>query len=80
MRETKSGYVRMKELAFDLGVSARTIYRWIEKGTFPAPYILNDKAVGFRIAEVERWKKTRVSTRQHPRKICQSNNNLPTSA
>lgn len=79
MRETESGYVRMKELAFDLGVSVRTIYRWIDKSMFPQPYTLGDNSIGFLISEIEAWKKGRPVRVMVPRRKPR-NNNPPTAA
>ena len=41
MRSKISGaeLITVKQLSDDIGVSARSIHRWISKGTFPMPYL-----------------------------------------
>ncbi len=41
------------------GLSAATIYRWIEQGTFPRPVQLGPNSVGWRASEVEAWIESR---------------------
>lgn len=73
----KIEYIRMKELAFDLGVSVRTIYRWIDKGRLPRLYEIGDNTVAFKASEIEAWKRGRpVRSKPSPR----PGNNRPTAA
>lgn len=49
-------FIRSKQLAVVLGVSAPTIWRWRRSDpTFPRPYRLGPNAVGYDEAEVLEW-------------------------
>ncbi len=37
------------------GASKSTIYRWIDKKKFPAPYRLGDNRVGWSFLEIQAW-------------------------
>ena len=40
-------------------VSASTVWRWIKKGSFPAPVRLSDGVVAWRVSEVRAWIESR---------------------
>ena len=42
------------------GLSRSTIYSSIEKGTFPRPILLGQRAVGWLESEVESWLASRI--------------------
>lgn len=42
------------------GVSVSTLYDWMAKGLFPRPVQLGPRAVGWRIADLERWEAERL--------------------
>jgi len=68
-------FLRMRDLATlrdrsgrvvrhgELGLSKSTIYGMIAEGEFPAPVKLGKQAVGWRQADIERWKSEREETR-----------------
>jgi prophage regulatory protein len=45
-----------------LGVSRSTIYQWIAAGTFPPPVRVGDRAVRWRIEDVETWRCSLVAS------------------
>ena len=47
--------VRMRQLVTLVGLSRSTIYVLVSKGNFPVPIRLGDKAVGWRVNEIEEW-------------------------
>ena len=47
--------MRLSELKKCLGVSRSTIYRWIKKGQFPAPYHLSSGTVAWKASEIIDW-------------------------
>jgi prophage regulatory protein len=60
--------VRMRQLVALVGLSRSTIYVLVSKGRFPVPIRLGDKAVGWRIDEIEQWVNARPSSIDHYRK------------
>jgi len=51
--------VRMNDLLQRLGIGRRTIYDWMEAGTFPRPVNIGGKAVAFYEDEIAAWQKER---------------------
>ena len=51
--------IRLNKLVEVLGVSRRTIYRWMEAGQFPRPVNVGDLAMSFYEDEVAAWQKKR---------------------
>lgn len=49
-RETAADYV---------GLSVRTLETLVRRGLFPAPVVLADRAVGWRVRELEEWAESR---------------------
>ena len=54
--------VRMRQLVTLVGLSRSTIYVLVSKGRFPVPIRLGDKAVGWRIDELEQWVNARPNS------------------
>ena len=47
--------VRFKELKIKTGLSKSAIYRSIEEGTFPPPFRIGKRAVGWRLSTINAW-------------------------
>jgi prophage regulatory protein len=47
--------LRRKQVEHETGLSRSTIYERIKEGTFPAPIHLGPKAVGWRVADIDKW-------------------------
>jgi len=58
----RAAVVRMRQLIVMLGLSRSSIYRFISLGQFPAPIRLGDKAVGWRVNEIEEWLNARPNS------------------
>jgi prophage regulatory protein len=54
--------VRMRQLVTLIGLSRSTIYVLVSKGRFPGPIRLGDKAVGWRVNEIEEWLNARPNS------------------
>jgi prophage regulatory protein len=48
------------------GASKPTIYRWMQRGTFPRPYPLDDRghSVAWREEQVDAWIDARIAARE----------------
>ena len=55
--------LRRKQVEIKTGLSRSTIYQKLEKGIFPKPISLGDRAVGWIESEVEEWLAMRVAKR-----------------
>ena len=55
-------FLRTKDIAEMLGVSAVTIWRWRRSGDFPEPHQLGVNTVGWPRAVVEDWLASRAPT------------------
>ena len=53
--------LRPAEVAETLGVHRSTLWRWRQRGDFPAPLRLGPNAVGFRRSAIEAWIESRQS-------------------
>lgn len=51
--------VGMKATIKMLGTSRASIYRWIHSGAFPAPYRIGERAIAFKLSELEKWIESR---------------------
>ena len=51
-----------EDFARRLGLSGATIFRNVKAGRFPAPIKISQRAIGWRIDEVEAWIAARVAT------------------
>lgn len=54
--------LRPNEVASLLQVHRTTLWRWIQKGTFPKPIKIGSHAVAFRQSEVEDWLASRPTS------------------
>lgn len=52
-------FVRIAEVAADLGLSERTVNRMHRAGNFPPKVQIGPNSTGWRQADVERWKDER---------------------
>jgi prophage regulatory protein len=50
-----SRILRLKTVLDRTGLSRSTLYRKIERGTFPRQVRISERCVGWREAEIERW-------------------------
>jgi prophage regulatory protein len=48
--------IRLGDVCELVGVCRSTVYRWMSEGTFPEPVRIGEKAVRWRIDDVERWR------------------------
>jgi prophage regulatory protein len=53
--EAKDQIVRIRTVLARSGLSRSTLYRKIEKGTFPKQVRINDYCRGWRESEINRW-------------------------
>jgi prophage regulatory protein len=51
--------VCMKAAIKMLGTSRASLYRWIHAGTFPAPVKIGERAIAFKLSELEKWIESR---------------------
>lgn len=59
----KTTILRLPEVKQKTGQSRSTIYDKVQRGEFPAPVKLGERAVGWVEAEVEAWVKDRITAR-----------------
>ena len=48
--------IRLGDVCELVGVCRSTVYRWMSEGTFPEPVRIGEKAVRWRIDDIERWR------------------------
>jgi prophage regulatory protein len=48
--------IRLSDVCELVGVSRSTIYQWASEGRFPQPVHVGERAVRWRIVEIERWR------------------------
>ena len=53
--ETASRILRLNAVLDRTGLSRSTLYRKVERGTFPAQMRISERCIGWRESEVERW-------------------------
>ena len=54
--------IRTEDLTRRLGLSRATIFRNVKAGRFPTPIKISQRAIGWRIDEVEAWIAARAAT------------------
>ena len=54
--------IRTEDLTRRLGLSRATILRNVKAGRFPAPIKISQRAIGWRIDDVEAWIAARAAT------------------
>lgn len=47
--------IRLTDLCEQLAISRSTIYCWVSEGKFPPPVRIGDRAVRWRVADVQAW-------------------------
>lgn len=53
--EIASRILRLKSVLDRTGLSRSTLYRKIERGTFPVQVHISERCIGWRESDVERW-------------------------
>jgi len=48
--------IRIGEVCDFVGVCRTTIYRWVSEGTFPPPARISERAVRWRVNDIEAWR------------------------
>lgn len=56
-------FLRLPAVIQKTGMSRATIYNYINKGEFPAPYLLGARSVGFLCSEIDTWIDSRIALR-----------------
>ncbi|MCX7546084.1 helix-turn-helix transcriptional regulator [Marinicella gelatinilytica] len=62
---TQTQYLRPKAVCELLSISKATLYRWTNKGHFPKPVKLGDRAVGYDIVDIQDFLKERKGVSDH---------------
>ncbi|HAI40564.1 MAG TPA: AlpA family transcriptional regulator [Maribacter sp.] len=52
---SKDKLLKAQEVAEWLGVSPSTVYRWVEKGNLPKPYVIGETATRWRTKDLIEW-------------------------
>ena len=60
--------MRLPEVLQKTGLATSTLYRYMDKGTFPRPYELGPGTVGWSPSEVDEWLRTRKKRNPSPRR------------
>jgi prophage regulatory protein len=47
---------RIREVCDLAGVCRATVYRWVSEGAFPQPVRISDRAVRWKVDEIEAWR------------------------
>lgn len=53
--ETASRILRLNAVLDRTGLSRSTLYRKVERGTFPAQVRISERCIGWRESEVDQW-------------------------
>jgi prophage regulatory protein len=69
--ETASRILRLKTVLDRTGLSRSTLYRKIERGTFPQQVRISERCIGWDESEINRWLRSptyysRLDTRRDP--------------
>ena len=56
--------IRMRHLKQRLDTAPTSIYRWVADGIFPTPIRIGEKAVAWRLSEIEKWENDPVAWRE----------------
>lgn len=51
--------LKASEVAEWLGVSMSTVYRWVEAGNLPKPYVIGEAATRWRVGDLVKWLETK---------------------
>lgn len=60
-RDTASRILRLKGVLDQTGLSRSTLYRKIERGTFPKQLRISERCIGWRESDVEQWLRNPLS-------------------
>ena len=55
LAETRSRILRLKTVLDRTGLSRSTLYRKIERGTFPKQVRISERCIGWRESDLEQW-------------------------
>jgi prophage regulatory protein len=71
LADTGSRILRLKTVLHRTGLSRSTLYRKIERGTFPKQVRISERCIGWRESELEQWLRnpiyySRFDTRRDP--------------
>ena len=50
-----------REIAVRLGIARPTVWGWVKKGRFPAPYKISENTSRWKLSEVEAWEQARTA-------------------
>jgi prophage regulatory protein len=59
--DSETRILRLKSVLYRTGLSRSTLYRKIERGTFPAQVRISERCIGWRESDIEQWLKNPVS-------------------
>lgn len=51
----QAGYIRQAGLLALLPISSATLWRWVQKGSFPPPVKLSSRVTAWEIQRIEKW-------------------------
>ena len=60
-------FLRLPEVIARTGLKRSSIYKFVNKGTFPAQIPLGERAVGWNSDDVDRWMEERIQAAQAQR-------------
>lgn len=61
MRQSERRFLRLPEVKRACGCSRSAIYQKVKLGTFPKPYLLGPRAVGWLAEEIDAWIDLRIA-------------------
>ena len=67
INQEKHSVLRRRQVEARTGLSRSTIYFYMQKGTFPKPINLGERAVGWLEDEIENWLMQRIENRDSGR-------------
>lgn len=54
--------IRLPEVCELLGVSRSTVYKWVAENSFPPPVRVSERAVRWRIEDIQAWRSSLVAS------------------
>lgn len=63
MSESSETILRRKAVESRVGLSRASLYSYIARGLFPAPIKLGERAVGWKISQIDHWIATRPESK-----------------
>jgi prophage regulatory protein len=61
-QETRPTFLRLPAVLKETGLGRSTIYRMVAEQTFPAPFRLSKRVIGWRRVDIDAWTATRPSS------------------